>query len=189
MNTRPVLPLVVLSLLVTPSCDLFQTRDPQPPTQSTSGYKPPDTPDILLDNFISAVEQHNVENYMRCLVDTTASTHTYSFTPSGDFQGVFRSWRLEDEERYFQNLGAPVNGVPVLTFTNLQQLNSSSSTTEYTMDYDLFYPHQRTDLTQEVKGYMHLYLALDNQRRWSIYRWDDTRTVTDSTWSYFKAHF
>ncbi len=189
MKGTPLVILLSCSLGVIPGCDLFQTRDAQPPSQSTSGYKPPDTPEILLDNFKSAVEQHNVENYMRCLVDTTASTRPFVYLASGDFQGVFRNWRLEDEQRYFQNLGAPVNGVPYLTFTNLQQLNSASSTTEYTMNYDLFYPHQRSDLAQEVKGYMHLYLALDDQRRWSIYQWDDTRTVTDSTWSYFKAHF
>lgn len=180
--------ILVVSLLLH-GCDLFQTRDPQPPSQTTVGFQPPDTPDRVLENLQAAIKAHNVDYYIRCFVDTTASSRTFIFNPSGDFQGVFANWTLEDEQRWFQNIGDPASGVPDLGFVNEQQLNSTSGTTEYTMNYSLFYPHRRPDVAQLVQGYMHLYLALDSQRRWSIYRWDDTRTVTDSTWSYLKSHF
>jgi hypothetical protein len=190
-----VKPATVLSLLLACSlaftaCDIFQTRDPEPPTQSTSGRKPPDTPEIVLENFKTAIQEHNGDDYMRCFVDTTrAGAPPFVFSASGDFAGLFRSWQLEDERRYFQNLGAPVAGVPYLSFSNLQQINRGSASTEFTMEYLLFYPHRQASIPRELKGYMHLYLQTDGQHGWSISRWDDARTVTDSTWSYLKAHF
>ena len=189
MNRTAIAVLATMVSVVHSGCDLFQTREPEAPTQSTPSRKPPDTPEIVLENFTAAIQQHNVENYMFCLVDTEASSKTFSFIASADFQGIFRNWRLEDERRSFQNLGPPVSGVPYINFSNLQQVNRTSSTDEFTMDYFLFYPHARSDVTKEVKGYMHVYLEIDNQHRWSIYRWEDSKTVTDSTWSFLKAHF
>ncbi len=182
--------LSALCVLSLQGCDLFQTREPQAPTQSGSARTPPDTPEIVLDNLRSSVQQHSTDNYMRCFVDTTVSgAPPFTFSASGDFQGIFRNWTLEDERRYFLNLGAPVNGSPLLTFLNQQQLNQGASATEYTMDYILFYPHSQPALPKEFRGYMHLFMQTDGQHGWSITRWEDTRTVTDSTWSYLKAHF
>ncbi len=175
-------------MLFQQGCDLFKTRDPESPTQATSDYTPPTTPETVIDNFKAAVEEHNTVNYMRCFVDTTASSRTFLFTPSGDFQGVFHAWTLDDEQRYFQNLGDPSPGVPYLSLSNLQQANRTATSTEFTSNYILFYPHHRADLTKQVQGYMHLYLEVNTKNQWSIYRWDDTRTVSDSTWSYLKAH-
>lgn len=178
-----------LPALLVCGCDIFQTRDPESPTQTTSGYKVQNRPEDVLDNFILAIQNHDIEYYMRCFVDTTASDRRYAFNPSGDFQGLFRAWTLEDERRYFQSLGEPVSGIPFLNFSRQQQLNTTTDAMEMTMDYLLYYPHKRAGIAVEVKGYMHLYFALDNQRQWSIYQWDDARTISDSTWSYLKAHF
>ena len=181
--------LLAFGLTLVIGCDLFQTRDPQPPNQGASTFKPADTPEILRDNFVSAVEEHNVTNYMRCLIDTTATTQRFVFLPSAGYEAVFQNWRLEDEQRYFQNLGDPVGGVPVLSFTNLQELNQTSTTSEFTMNYLLYYPHHRTDIAQQMSGFMHLYVILDNKQQWVIRQWEDNKTTTDTTWSYLKAHF
>jgi len=182
--------LFAFLLVLESGCNLFKTRDAQPPTQASENVSPPVTPDIVLTNLQGAVQAHNTDNYMKCFVDTTvAGSPPFTFVPSADFQGIFHDWQLEDERRYFQNLGAPTGGVPFLTFGNLQQINQASTTTEYTMDYILFYPHHQASVPTEVRGYMHVYLRTDGQHGWSIYRWEDTRTTTDSTWSYLKAHF
>lgn len=171
-------------------CNLFQTRDPQQPSQGSVGVTPPITPEIVLANLQLSIQNHNTDNYMRCFVDTTIpGAPVFTFVPSADFQGIFRNWQLEDERRYFQNLGAPTSGSPYLTTSNEEYINQASTTAEYTADYILFYPHHQAGVPTEVRGYMHLYLQTDGQHGWSIYRWEDTRTTTDSTWSYLKAHF
>ncbi len=181
--------LLLLAAPLLAGCDLFETRDPQPPNQAASTFKPPDTPEILRDNFVAAVQEHNVTNYMRCLVDTTATTQRFVFAPSAGYETVFQTWKLDDEQRYFQNLGDPSGGVPVLDFSNMQELNRTATSAELTMEYFLYYPHRRTDVSRQVKGFMHLYLLVDNRQQWVIGRWEDTKTTSDSTWSYLKAHF
>ena len=178
---------IILILLIN-GCDLFKTRDPESPTEGTSTFKPPVTPEIVLENFKSAIQEHNVDNYMKCFVDTSVSSKTFLFTPSANIQSLIPSWTLEDERRYFQNLGQPISSAPFLSLSNLKTENRTPTSIEYTMNYLLFYPHRLTSVSKQVNGYMHLFLEIDKQQRWSIFRWDDTRTTTDSTWSYLKYH-
>jgi len=175
----------ILMVFLLGGCEL---RDPEPPSEGSSAFKPPVTAEIVLDNFKSAVIDHNVDNYLRCFIDTSASTRKFSFSASGDFQGIFANWGKEEERRYFENLGPPAQSVPVLEFSDLREQNRTSISTEYTANYLLFYPHEKSGVAKQVRGYIHLYLTLDNQQRWAIYQWDDRKTVTDSTWSYLKYH-
>jgi hypothetical protein len=190
MTSRVLAVCCAVGLAFLAGCGIFETRDPETPNQGTSGYRPADVPTDVLFNFQLAIQNHDADNYIRCLSDTASSGRPFVFTPSaGNFQDIFRSWSLDDERRYFQNLGTPTGGTPFISFADSQWVNSTSSTTEFTSQYVFFYPHLRADLPRSVAGFMHLYLALDSQRRWSVYRWDDVRTTSDSTWSYLKAHF
>ena len=170
-------------------CDLFTPRTPEKPASETSQFEPPVTPEIVLDNLKNAIISSNVDNYIRCFVDSAVSVQSFTFIPSGNFQGLFQSWSLEDERRYFQNLGKPLYSVPILLLTNLNSENRTSTSVEFTTNYLLIYPHQRTNITKQVQGYMHLFLSIDPQQRWSIYRWEDSKTTSDSTWSYLKYNF
>jgi hypothetical protein len=181
--------ILLLFLLNLCGCDLFRTRDPQSPNQGTSNFQPPVTPEIVLDNFKSSIVEYNIDNYIRCFVDSSVATKTYNFQPSADFQGIFQNWGIDDERRYFQNLGKPTTTPPYLNFLNLKQDNRTSTSTEFSMEYDLLYPHHKTNVTKEVRGYMRLYLVIDSRQLWSIYKWVDEKTTTDSTWSYLKYYF
>jgi hypothetical protein len=170
-------------------CDLFTTRDPELPESTSSSYKPPVTPELVLDNLISAIQERNVDNYMRNFVDTALTIQRYSFYPSVGYEIRFQQWGLENERRYFQNLRSQVSGVPSLTLSNLTEQNRAASTTEYAADYFLIYPHKISTIATQVRGYLHFYLCMDSQLQWGIYRWDDVRTNSDSTWSYLKSSF
>ena len=180
-------------------CDLFTTRDPEKPTQNNSTFIQPVTPDIVLENLKNSIAQNNIDNYVRSFVDSsssgtgTSSTRSYIFIPSAEisaqYASVFSSWTSENERHYFQNLGQPLNGTPYLTFSETTTLVVSSDSVVYTMNYTFYFPHRRTGITQSVQGNMQLYLGANSQRLWSIYRWQDNKTVSDSTWSYWKAVF
>jgi hypothetical protein len=173
-------------------CDIFQTRDPEPPTQGTSSYQVPDQPEVVLANLKSAVAESNTDNYVRSFIDTASSSQPFTFTPSSEvistYASVFRTWNVTDERTYFQNLGKPDNGTPLLTFSNLTT-SSNSDSVVYIMDYVLYYPHNRQHAPQLVKGKMELHLKPNNSRLWYIQSWSDTKTTADSTWSYLKAVF
>ncbi len=177
--------LIISLLFIFNRCDLFKPRDSQPPTQGMPGFKHPDIPDIVLENFNTAIISHNVENYMRCFIDTNNSSKIFTFTPSSNILPLISKWDLEDEKRYFQRLGEPIFPYPVLQFSDKIQLNINSSSIEYKMNYSLSYTHQQHGILK-IRGYMHLYMETDNQQLWRISRWDDFKTETDSTWSYLK---
>ena len=183
---------VVLLLLLTQGCDLFQTRDPQSPTQGSSTRVPPTRYEDVLSNLQFAVSEDNVNNYVLCFADPT--DRPFEFIAAQEtrarFPTVFDQWNLESERRYFQNLGAPANAIPSLTLHNQSAIYVGSDSVIYNTNYTLFFPHRRAGIPQVVQGNMQVYLGLDSQRRfWSIYRWQDSRTTSDSTWSYLKAVF
>jgi hypothetical protein len=181
--------ILLFTIFVFYGCDLFKTRDPETPERTTSTYKPPVTPDLVLDNLISSIEESNVDNYMRNFIDTTVTALRYSFNPSAGYEIRLQEWGLENERRYFQNLSAQVSGVPSLTLSSRNEQNRTANTTEYTAYYFLIYPHKLSSIATQVRGFLHFYLSMDSQQRWGIYRWDDVKTTTDSTWSYLKFSF
>lgn len=181
--------IFISSILILSGCDLFSTRDPESPDNKTSSYKPPVTPDVVLDNLISAIQEKNVDNYMRNFIDTTATSFRYSYNPSGGYETRFLNWGLDNERQYFQNLRLQTSGTPSLTFSNRTEQNRTANTTEYVADYFLIFPHKVSTIATQVRGYLHFYLCTNSQLQWGIYRWDDVKTVSDSTWSYLKYSF
>ena len=190
MKSQTNLFLLCVAFIAFQGCDIFQTRDPESPTQTTSTFNPPVSPDIVLQNLRFAVSEYNIDNYMRCFTDT--AVRSYVLIPAqevrANFEGVFQQWDLQTERRYFQNLGQPSGASPLLTLVSQQQ-NVTADSVVYTMNYTFYFPHRRTSVPQIVRGNMQVYLGVDNQRRWSIYRWEDFKTTADTTWSYWRAVF
>lgn len=187
---RPILLAIatvsILSVFLA-SCDLFQTRDPEEPSQSSSKFTPPGSPEIVLENFETAVEDANVDNYMRCITDSSTSGRMFTFLASADFQGFFGSWNRSDERQYFLRLGKPSAAFPALTLTPTQAADRAADSVIYYLEYTLFFPHGKPGVSQFARGNMQLFVGKDFRGEWSIYRWIDFRTLTDSTWSYLKA--
>jgi hypothetical protein len=176
-------------MIVAAGCDLFQTRDSEPPTQTISTFETPTSHDIVLRNFHYAISENNVRNYIRCFVDTLY--RPYQFEPSPEEQPKFVSWTLESELRYFQNIGVSLAGVSSLTDSiTLRNINPGPpATAQYFMNYTLYVPHTDARAPKLVRGSMELDLTEDSLHLWSIYRWVDKKTGPDSTWSYIKAWF
>lgn len=186
MISRINLTLLVLSIIIVAGCDLFQTREPESPTQGTSSRETPTTHDIVLSNLRNAIAEKNVENYMSCFTDPALRPFIYE--PSPDQQANFTQWGLESERRSFQNMTSSLNGRSSFT-DSIYNSNISSSFVTYFMTYTLFVPHQDPNAPRLVRGTMELYFIQDSLHLWSIYRWVDRKTRPDSTWSYLKAWF
>ena len=175
-----------------PGCDIFQTRPPDRPVQGTSSYQVPDRPEVVLSNLKAAIAESNADNYIRCFADTSNASEPFKFTPSPEvgsaYASIFRTWTIADERIYFQNLGKPDNGTPLMS-DSLRSFSNSSDSVIYTLDYTLYYPHRRQNIPQLVGGQMQLLLKPDSRRLWFIQSWQDYKTTRDSTWSYIKAVF
>jgi hypothetical protein len=187
VSAGPVRILSLAILAAACSCNIFNTRDPEPPTSTTSTFEPPVTPETVLRNFRGAIAENNPDNYLRCFVDTAA--RPYLFVPSADIRPNFPEWSLTEENRYFRSMGSRLDGRSVLAET-VQTVNFYSDST-YTVRYSLYVPHTDPQAPRFVQGSMLLHLAVDAQGRWAIDRWEDIRlpSIPDSTWSYLKFWF
>lgn len=177
----------VLIMAAACSCNIFDTRDPEIPSSTTSTFEPPVTPETVLRNLRGAIVENNPDNYLRCFADTTV--RPYVFVASADIRPNFPEWSLAEEDRYFRGMGALLDGRSVLSDT-IQTVNFFSDST-FTVRYSLFVPHTDTRAPRHVQGSMLLHLAVDPQGRWAIDRWEDIRepSLPDSTWSYLKFWF
>jgi hypothetical protein len=174
-------------------CDIFNTRVPEPPSEQSSNYIQPTAPQIVITNFKNAIEDYNVDNYIKCFVDTSFSDKHFEFVHSletGIDRSLFYGWNLESEHHYLINLGKPPYGIAGLILTNERSINVTSDSVIYNYDYSLTYPHGNPNFPTSFSGNLQFYLSVDrNRTNWSIYKWLDFKTGSAYTWSYLKAVF
>ncbi len=187
MSPGPARCFALALLAALPSCNIFDTRDPEPPSSSTSTFEPPVTPETVLRNLRNAIGENNPDNYIRCFTDTAVRPFVY--VPSSDIRPNFPEWSLTEEQRYFRSMGSRLDGNPVLT-DSVQNPNFYSDST-FTVRYALYFPHKDLQAPRFVQGSMLLHVGVDQQGRWAIDRWEDIRdpALPDSTWSYLRFWF
>ncbi len=175
-------------------CGLFNTRDVETPTGPRSNFIPPTSPSIVIDNFISAISQKDINNYLNCISDTSFGGRRFLFTPDVESQSnypVFNNWDRSKENNYFTNL---VNQTAAESPSNLFLSNVTSTLSNdsavYSADYLLVFYHNRTNLTKTAKGTLRFNIRTDSRNLWSINNWIDFKSQpTDTTWSVIKANF
>lgn len=176
------------------SCDLFKTRSVEPPSEARSTFTQPTSPAIVLDNLIFAVIEKNLDNYMRCFVDTNFSSRRYTYFPDAVSQSsypVFANWTLGSERAYYSNLiiftdpNAPSN-----FFQDNVIVNASIDSAIVDMDYIFVFNHNRSSAPRETKGKLRFRMATDVRGLWSVHSWSDfINANNDTTWSVMKANF
>ncbi len=191
-NYKLILIFLLESLIA--GCGLFDTRDVEPPSQIRSTFIQPTSPDIVLTNLIYAIAEKDLDNYMRCFVDSIYSVRRFSFIPDALSQSsypVFLNWNLNHERIYFSNL---ITGTPSDASSNLFPDNESFITyidsAIIDMDYILVFNHTSTNVAKEVKGKLRFIMGTDSRSLWSIHTWYDFIDANnDTTWSVLKANF
>jgi hypothetical protein len=184
----------LLGLLLA-GCGLFQTRDPESPVGTTGINPPASSPEIVLQNFISAVQQKNLQDYQKLFSDTLTGTKTFVFVPTADaavrYASVFSRWSKSAESQSFQNTlsSIPSSTSPSLTFFNPTIVRFQSDSAIISSEYLLIMPHRLTTVTTTFAGRADFYTAPDKNQSWTIYRWVDFMTKRDSSWSDCKGAF
>jgi hypothetical protein len=181
-------------LLLLASCDIFETRTPEKPSQGGSTFVPATSPDQVLANLKNAIAERNTQNYLRSFVDSLSSPRSFEFVPTSSayarWPSVFSRWSLSAERTWFENAATlvPQSASSSLSLSGAFQYLGSDSA-QYSADYLLVIPHGLESIPQSVLGNLQLFLATDRNKIWSIYRWIDTGFNSDPSWSDVKARF
>jgi len=175
-------------------CGLFDTRDPQPPSESNCFSVPQTRPAMVITNLQTAVSQKCVDTYAACFSGGTAGERPLVFVPSAEareqYASVMSTWSITDEQAYFRNLAARgvVNGFANLLLVARDSVVSPDSVV-YSFDYTFTFQHTEPGFPVTARGNMQLSLAPDGNNVWRVYRWVDLKTTDDVTWSVFKGKF
>ncbi len=180
--------LIWLSLLLLCAC--VKTREVEPPSTSSSDWVSPTDYNILLANMQRAINQQNVQNYLRCF-----RADALRFLPSTQsFTGnelIWNSWSWQDEQSWFSNLksnlGLSSGNHITLSQVDLQAFSSDSL--RYIGEYDLVMNHTDTSLTVRFIGQLEFLCKVNTFNEWEVTRWSDYETHPDSSWSRLKLKY
>jgi hypothetical protein len=184
----------VIVAILAPGCGLFDTRDPEPPTESNCFSLPQTRPGVVIGNLQTAIAQKCVDTYGACFSGTGPGQQPLVFVPSAEardqYAAVLSSWTAGDEQAYFRNLVARgmENGFASLILVARDSVISPDSVV-YSYDYTFTFQHTEPGIPATARGNMWLSLAPDGSNIWRIYRWVDLKTTDDITWSVFKGRF
>ncbi len=190
-------PLLIIFALVS-SCDIFSTRNPEAPDTERSSFQPPTSANIVINNFVNAVEEKNPENYSACFPELSDEDLFFEFVPSSEansrFPELFSDWNSQTERSYFISLtsGLGEDAVSELKLNDDRFEILMPDSAVYVADYYFYVEHSQTSISKEFAGTMQLTLAPDDNQLWSVRRWIDAVNPEDTietTWSILKANF
>jgi hypothetical protein len=186
--------LAIMGLtIILSSCSLFETRDAELPGDANTGiFLQPDRPEVVLDNLVSAVENLNTVNYLRCIRESN-----FRFVPSNNAQNtnpdVWSSWTFESEQTYFSNLRAAAENTTGhrLVLSNISTELSSTNARQIFADYSLTVLHNRGNVGVPtlILGRFALEVRMSDDGLWAITSWTDISVENNFSWSDLKASF
>lgn len=194
---RPLITGVATVLAMLAGCGLFEPREPEPPSQSSSNFVPPTEPRVVIDNLQNAIAEKNLENYMSCFSDPTRVPRGFRFVPDPGalslyprLQGV---WTYDEERDYFQQLitkGLSPGFSGLLLTLNSSSVSSDSVVYNYNYTFT-FETRPENNFPSTARGNLQFTIGVDNNNLWSIYYWadNDLGGANDITWSEFKGRF
>jgi hypothetical protein len=181
-------------MILNAGCGLFDLRDVEEPSNPRSTFTTPTSADIVIANLHFAIAEKNLENYMRCFVDSNFSNKRFNFSPdaaSASQFPVFSNWTLNNERLYYTNLLSFTSESASSTlFLSNTTTSTSIDSVVIDADYLLVFDHNKTNVAKTTKGKLRFVLGADSRNLWSVYNWIDFKVnENDTTWSVLKANF
>ncbi|UCH85225.1 MAG: hypothetical protein JSW50_05925 [Candidatus Latescibacterota bacterium] len=186
LKTFRLIPALALSLVMlsTVGCDIFDTREPEPPGSGGTPWEPPTVPSIVFTNLTTGLEDLTGVNYEKSLGET------FKFVPMPadvDRLGpeVFADWTKSVEVDVTQRILAAASSVEV-SFINPEQTLDQDPFATFEAPYELIV----TD-TQGKKETYKGRARFDMQRLsqgWHLIQWEDLEGVQGfATWGYLRG--
>ena len=196
MVTRQHTLVVLLTTVLLASCNIFETRTPESPAQTSSNYNPPINASDVFDNMQFAFSDLNTLNYLKSFSDSSSSGRIFQFEPSpqarSHYIGVFLNWTKQSEQQYFDNMKSKIasGSTASLSFT-LSPISIQSDSAQYDADYQMTIPHTQANIPKVFQGRAQFFLLKDPvSSTWTIWRWIDFPDAqNDTSWSDLKGAF
>ena len=169
-------------------CDLFDTRDPEPPNTGRGSWEIPRVPNDVLINLSTALLEQNAVNYLlsfeQSMFEFVADPEALQQNPS------MEGWNYQSEsshiDRLFSEGTLPNDSTLAVVFLNSEQTTLGDSA-EIITDYTLQAEIALEGAPGPMAGTAYFFLRVGEAGYWEIYRWQDQRTEEKGTWSDLKS--
>ncbi|KAA9339608.1 hypothetical protein F0P96_03065 [Hymenobacter busanensis] len=167
----------------------FDLREPEP-AGAPGEWVQPTSVDVLITNFVTAVQRMNPANYERCFAPQ------YRFYPDPAAAGstsaaLFANWGVREELDYFNSLKrhSPGAGQNQLLLTARRDQLFTTDSAEVSAQYQLTLAQQDTAFRYKVlEGNIRLLLRRRNNE-WQVAAWRDLATSGKPVWTEAKKYF
>jgi hypothetical protein len=182
---------IIISILIS-SCDMFTTRDAEPPIKPRSDYKTPFTPEILLSNLINSLKDKDIENYLSCLSDPAFTNKIFTFLPSSEalaqFPALGNNWNKSNESQYMNNIKVKIpDQLPITLILSGESSSLHGDSITFVASYSLNVPLNDATIPSNYQGELIFELVRDSRLVWSIYFWRDIKGTLSPSWSELKG--
>jgi hypothetical protein len=187
---------ILIAIIAFSSCDLFSPREAEPPVDTTDPYawKPPTTPEIVLENLSNSFPAGKRNFYLDVLKPNQDEGQSFIFIPDPGVAsaqpGVFDAWGYNEEENFitklFENLQE--GGFQRLIW-EVDQISPIGDTYEVIADYmmTLSYTSGNGGLPTQLAGQSTLTMVQNSELIYEIVRWQDLNADTLKCWTEIKA--
>ena len=186
--------IIILSIsiiFIIEACDIFDTREPESPSNTKSSFKTPVVPEDVIENLINSFSDKNANDYKKNFSSGLPLVNReFYFAPSGNVLTSFpESWDVDSEFQYFNNLITRISeDLPITLSLTQGQLDVMADSAIYTADYFLSVPDLTTG-SRIFEGSLKFTLVTDINAAWVICYWEDNAKAESTTWSELKIEF
>ncbi len=187
--------LIIISFaLLLGGCDLFTSRNAEPPNKPRADIQQAVTPDIVIQNLITSLKDKNVEGYISCFSDSSFTNKKFIFSPSSaalsQFPAFAGGWNKKNEEQYFNNMiSRVVENLPITLKLSNVSMSPQGDSLIYTASYFLNIPNNDSNISPNYQGDLKFDMIRDSRSIWSIYFWQDSKNSNLPSWSELKGRF
>ncbi len=195
---RTELSIILFSLVLISGCDLFSTRAPEEPEDtSASEWQFPHRPRIVVENLEIAVGRRSIVDYMKSFSDTSESEMSFQFEADSETQlrypGLFDNWGSENERSHVQVLfslaNLPLDSLVKLTIELDREPVVLGDSTEIYADYEMHIGHINEWAPRQMQGQLYFKMKRAVDGGWYLVFWRDVRLTGHDCWSDLKAKF
>ena len=181
----------LFALLTFQACDIFDSREPESPSETKSSYRVPVEPSDVIENLKNSFKDKNSNDYRKNFSSGSPLVdRNFYFVPSSNVLTVFPTdWTLAEEFQYFNNLVIRVpETIPIqLTFSQ-EEYELQADSAIYSAAYSISVPVQNS-IPVIYEGNLRFIMTTDINSAWVIYYWEDVASQNLKSWSNLKIEF
>ncbi len=189
MRNGAILAIFTGLFLLTACNNPFSTRTPEEPPESGAVFLPPTSPEKVLHNLQEAVGAKSIQDYL----DVFSDDFTFAPDPGDSLshEQYFRTpWNKDRESEYALNFFQQAQLDSTYSFDLTTYAPSLYQPGEQMYTYHYLMSYGRPGELAEVYGRAYLYFRENEEGRWNIYLWVDSRARKSSpTWGVLKTQY